>query len=91
VLELTLQVGVNAGSGHGLGESADAALDQPADEDGGTVDVVLLGDSSNGLVLTQVLAVGSAERRVGAWEDVVLLQPCNELGLRALDRKLDLV
>lgn len=55
------------------------------------MDIVLLGDSSNGLVLTQVLAVGSAERRVGAWEDVVLLQPCDKLGLGALDRKLDLV
>jgi len=86
-----LQVGVNPGSCDRLGQSDDPSLDQPRDKNGSTVDRVLVGNSLDGLVLSQVGTVGSAQRRVGAGKDVVFLQVCNELGLRALDGEFDLV
>jgi hypothetical protein len=55
------------------------------------VDTVLLGDLDDGGVLSELLSVGTTERRVGLGKDVVLLEVSDELGLRALDRQLDLV
>jgi hypothetical protein len=91
LLLLTLQVGLDPRWSDRLGQDTDAPLDQPRDENDCSLDVVLLGDLDNHLVLTEVLAVGSTERRVCLGEDVLLLQPGDELWLRALDGKLDLV
>jgi len=46
---------------------------------------VRIGDLLDDGVLSEVVSGRSAEGRVRAREDVVLLQPRNELGLRALD------
>ena len=89
--ELTLQVGVDPVGSDTLGQSNNTSLDQPRDKNGSTVNVVLVGDGLDGLVLSQVSTVGPAQRRVGARKDVVLLQVCDELGLRALDGQFDLV
>lgn len=55
------------------------------------MDTVLLGDLDDGGVLSELLAVGTSQRRVGLGQDVVLLEVGDQLGLGALDRKLDLV
>lgn len=89
--QLTLNVGLNSGRGDRLGQGNDSSLKQPAEEDSGSLDVVLLGNLLNNSVLSEVGSLGSTKRGVGAGEDVVLLQPSNELGLRALDGELDLV
>jgi hypothetical protein len=91
ISQLTFQVAVDSLGSDTLRQGTDSSLNQPADKDGGTLNIVLLGDSGDGLVLPQVLSIGSAERRVCAWQNVVLLQPCYQLGLGALDRKLNLV
>jgi hypothetical protein len=49
------------------------------------VDIVLLSDLGDHLVLSKSGTIGTSEGRVGTWEDVVLLEPRDELGLRALD------
>lgn len=52
---------------------------------------MLGGNLLDGGVLTEGLAIGSAERRVCLGENVVLVEPVDELELGALDGKLDLV
>ena len=88
---LTLEVGLDTRRSDRLGQGVDSPLDEPAEEDVGSLSVVLLGNLGDDRVLTQRLSVGTTERRVGTWENVVLLQPGDELVLRALDGKLDLV
>jgi hypothetical protein len=89
--KLTLGVGLDSRGRDTLGQRVDAPLDEPAEEDGGSLDVVLFGDRGDRLVLTQGLSVGSSEGRVSLGENVVLLEPLDELGLGALDGELDLV
>lgn len=91
VARLTLGVGLDSRGGDRLGENTDASLDQPRDQDSGTLDTVLLGNLEDSGVLSELLAVGTTEGRVGLGQDVVLLQVLDKLGLGALDRKLDLV
>lgn len=52
---------------------------------------MLLGNLDDSGVLSELLSIGTTERRVGLGKDVVLLEVGDELGLRALDGKLDLV
>ena len=52
---------------------------------------MLLGNVEDDRVVAEGLAVSAAEGRVALGEDVLLLEPGNELGLGALDRELDLV
>lgn len=89
--QLTLEVVGDTGWGDRLGQGVDASLDEPAEEDGGSASTVLLGNLGDDRVLTERLSVGTTERGVGTWEDVVLLQPSDELVLGALDGELDLV
>lgn len=70
----TLGVGLDSGRSDRLGEDTDTSLDQPRDEDGGSVDTVLLGNLDNSGVLSELLSVGTTERRVGLGENVVLLE-----------------
>jgi hypothetical protein len=89
-MKLTLLVVLNAGRSDRLGEGVASALDGPAEEDVGTVDTVLLSDLVNDLVVT-LRGTGRTERRVSLGKNVVLLQPSDELGLRASEGELDLV
>ena len=52
---------------------------------------MLVGNLLDLFILAQVLTVGSAERRVGDGENVLLLEPADEFGLGALDGEFDLV
>jgi hypothetical protein len=88
---LTLHVGLNPVVGHTLGDHTNTPLQQPAEEDRRTLHFVLLGDGKDDFVLAEVVAVGPAERGERLGEDVVLLEPFNELDLRALKGQLDLV
>jgi hypothetical protein len=55
------------------------------------VDVVLLGDLDDNFVLAEVGAFSATEGGVGLGDDVVLLEPLDELVLGNLNRQLDLV
>lgn len=85
------EVLLNTRRGDRLGQGVNSPLDEPAEKDGGSTTLLGLGNLGDDRVLTERLSVGSSERGVGAWEDVVLLQPGDELVLGALDRELDLV
>lgn len=88
---LTLEVGLDSLWRDRLGQDNDALLEQPAEEDGGTLGVVLLGNLDNDGVLSEGGTVRATQWGVGAWNDVVLLQPSDELWLGVLNRELDLV
>lgn len=88
---LTLEVRLDTARGHRLGEDDDAALEEPREEDGRAVDLVLLGDGDDDLVLAQVGALGTAQGGVGLGDDAVVLEPLDELELGDLDGELDLV
>lgn len=75
----------------GLGYRVDTSHDQPAQQDVGSLDLVLVGNLLHDVVLTEVALAGTAKRRVTLGENVLGLEVGNELVLRALDRKLDLV
>ena len=53
--------------------------------------VVLAGDRGDLLVFSEMGTVGAAERGVGARDNLVCLEPLDELELWALDRQLNLV
>lgn len=89
--ELTLKVVLDALGGDRLGEGVDTTVDEPRDEDVGTLDAVLVGNLLDLLVVAESLAVSAAERRVALRKNVLLLEPVNKLELGALDRELDLV
>lgn len=89
--QLTLKVVLDTLGGDRLGEGVDTAVDEPRNEDVGTLDAVLLGNLLDLLVVAESLAVGTAERRVALGKDVLLVEPVNKLELGALDRELDLV
>ncbi len=55
------------------------------------MDFVLLRDISDDVILPKVSSVGTAKRRVSLGNDVVFLEPSDELDLGALERELDLV
>jgi hypothetical protein len=88
---LTLEVRLDTARSHRLGEDDDAALEEPREEDGRAVNLVLLGDGDDDLVLAQVGALGTAQRGVGLGDDAVVLEPLDELELGDLDGELDLV
>lgn len=69
----TLGVGLDSGWSNGLGQDTDTSLDQPRDEDGSSMNTVLLGDLDNGRVLSELLSVGTSKGRVCLGKDVVLL------------------
>jgi hypothetical protein len=71
---LTLGVGLDSGRGDRLGQDTDTSLDQPRDEDGSSLDTVLLGNLDDSWVLSELLSVGTTERRVSLGKDVVLLE-----------------
>ncbi len=85
-----LEVVLDTSRGDRLGERVAATSDLPRDEDVGTLDVVLLGnvvdDAERGLAGT-----GGTERRVSLGQDVLALEPLDELGLGESEGKLDLV
>lgn len=73
-----------------LGKRVGATAHLPADEDVGTLDVVLLGQLVNS-VERGMRGTRRAQRAVGLGQDVVLLEPGQQLGLRVTKRELDLV
>ena len=73
-MKLTLGVGLDSGWGDTLWQDTDTPLDQPREQDGGTVDTVLLGNLDDSWVLSELLSVGTSERRVGLGQNVVLLE-----------------
>lgn len=85
-----LDVVLDTSRGDRLGERVAATSDLPRDEDVGTLDVVLLGNLVDHLE-GGLAGTGGAERRVGLGEDVLLLEPANELGLGEGEGELDLV
>jgi hypothetical protein len=88
---LTLEVRLDTARSDRLGEDDDAALEEPREEDGRAVDLVLLGNGDDDLVLAQVGALGTAQGGVRLGDDAVVLEPLDELELRDLDGELDLV
>jgi hypothetical protein len=70
----TLGVGLDSGWSNRLGQDTDTSLDQPRDEDGSSVDTVLLGDLDDSGVLSELLSVGTSKGRVCLGENVVLLE-----------------
>jgi hypothetical protein len=74
MIGLTLCVGLDSLGSNGLGQDTDTSLDQPRDEDGSSVNTVLLGDLDDSGVLSELLTVGTTEGRVGLGKDVVLLK-----------------
>ena len=70
----TLGVGLDSGWGNRLGQDTDTSLDQPRDEDGSSVNTVLLGNLDDSGVLSELLSVGTTKGRVCLGENVVLLE-----------------
>lgn len=85
-----LEVVLDAGGSDRFGERVAATRDLPRDEDVGALNAVLLGDVVDDAERS-LAGAGGAERRVGLGENVLALEPLDQLGLGEREGELDLV
>ena len=87
----TLEVVLDTGWSDTLGQDANTPLDQPADQNIGSLSVVLLRNVEDRGVLSEMSTIGTSQWGIGARENVILLEPRDEFELGALNGKFDLV